>query len=182
MSVAPFLGSWTAMMTAMMLPSVAPLLLLQRRAGRSVVLLALAYLLVWGATGVPVYLATMLVDPMSVPATLAGAIVVGAGLYQLTPLKRVCLRTCRSPLDFLLQHWRRGRLGELRLGALHGLYCVGCCWALMAVLVFAAAMSFWWAAAIAGVVFVEKVLPWGDKLGRLLAVGLVTLGALTAAA
>ena len=104
MSVAPFLGSWTAMMTAMMLPSVAPLLLLQRRAGRSVVLLALAYLLVWGATGVPIYLATMLVDPMSVPATLAGAIVVGAGLYQLTPLKRVCLRTCRSPLDFLLQH------------------------------------------------------------------------------
>jgi predicted metal-binding membrane protein len=170
------------MMTAMMLPSVAPLLLLQRRAGRSAALLAVGYLAVWSATGVPIFLVTMLVDPMMVPAAAAGAIVVAAGLYQLTPLKRVCLRKCRSPLDFLLQHWRRGRLGELRLGALHGAYCVGCCWALMAVLVFAAAMSLWWAAAIAGVVFIEKVLPWGDKLGRVLAVGLVTLGAVTAAA
>jgi predicted metal-binding membrane protein len=176
----PFLTAWIVMMTAMMLPSVAPLALVHRRSGRGTTLLAGGYLVVWAATGVLAYAAARLVDPETAPDALAGATLVGAGVYQLTPLKSVCLRRCRSPLDFMMQRWRRGRLGALRLGAEHGLHCVGCCWALMAVLVVAAAMSLAWAAAIALVVFAERVLPRGELTARLLAVALVAAGLVTA--
>jgi predicted metal-binding membrane protein len=179
MRAAPFLGGWTVMMTAMMLPSVAPLVLVHRRAGRGTELLCTGYLVVWAATGVLAYAAARAFDPMMISSALAGGILIGAGLYQLTPLKAVCLRRCRSPFDFLMQRWRRGRLGALRLGVEHAAYCVGCCWGLMAVLVFTAAMSLVWAAAFAFAVFAEKVLPRGEMTARVLALALVVAGVVT---
>jgi len=176
----PFLGAWALMMTAMMLPSAAPLVLVHARAGRGTAFLTTGYLLVWAATGAAAYAVTKLVDPMIVSDTVKGAVLVAAGVYQLTPAKSVCLKRCRSPVDFLMQRWHQGRVGALRLGFAHGLFCVGCCWALMAVLVLAVAMSPAWAAAIAAVVFAEKVLPRGEAIARLLAVALVAFGLVTA--
>jgi len=176
----PFLGAWALMMTAMMLPSAAPLVLVHARAGRGTAFLATGDLLLWAAPGAAAYGVTKLVDPMMVSGAVKGGVLVGAGVYQLTPVKSVCLKRCRSPLDFLMQRWRPGRLGTLRLGFAHGLYCVGCCWALMAVLVLAVAMSPAWAAAIAAVVFAEKVLPRGETIARVLAVALVAVGLVTA--
>src|SRR2546423_878030 len=100
------------------------------------------------------------------PGTVVvGAVLTAAGLYQLTPLKTACLKRCRNPLDFLVTRWRRGSMGALRLGVEHGAYCVGGCWALMAVLVIAGAVSLIWVVAIALVVAGEKLLPWGHLLG-----------------
>jgi predicted metal-binding membrane protein len=172
----PFLGAWALMMTAMMLPSATPLVVVHARAGRGTAFLATGYLLVWAATGAAAYGATRLVDPMMASNAVKGGVLVAAGLYQLTPAKRVCLDRCRSPLDFLMQRWRPGRLGALRLGVDHGRFCVGCCWALMAVLVLAVAMSTAWAAAIAAAVFAEKVLPAGATVARVLAVAFVGVG------
>lgn len=106
-----------------------------------------------------------------------GAILLAAGLYQFTPLKRVCLRHCRSPLAFFAQHWRDGLLGALRLGILHGAYCLGCCWALFAVLVAVGVMSIGWMLLLTLVVFVEKVLPHGERVATLFGIALVALGA-----
>jgi predicted metal-binding membrane protein len=156
------------MMTAMMLPSAAPLVLLYGPRGRG--RLVLGYLLVWAAIGLPVYALASAVDLMDVPAAAVAAVLAAAGVYQLTPLKDVCLRACRSPLDFVALRWGRG---ALRLGAEHGAYCVGCCWALMAVLVVAAAMSVTAAAVIAAVVFAEKVLPAGEWTARVAGLALL---------
>jgi predicted metal-binding membrane protein len=180
MDVVTFLAAWTLMMTAMMLPSAAPLVVVHARAGRGTGFLATGYLLVWAATGAAAYGATRLVDPMMVSNAVKGSVLVAAGVYQLTPLEHLCLKRCRSPLDFLMQRWRPGRLGALRLGVDHGLFCVGCCWALMAVLVLAVAMSPAWAAAIAAAVFAEKVLPRGEAIARVLAVALLAFGLVTA--
>jgi predicted metal-binding membrane protein len=103
------------------------------------------------------------VDLMNVPAAAAAALLAAAGTYQFTRLKTVCLRSCRSPLDFIAMRWGHG---PFRLGVEHGAYCVGCCWALMAVLVGAAAMSITAAAFIAVIVFAEKVLPAGEWVAR----------------
>jgi predicted metal-binding membrane protein len=183
--LAPFLGSWTLMMAAMMLPSAMPMILLHRRgiAGqarmpaelRSVMFVG-AYILVWATFGVGVWLVTRLSDallPMGARAPAVAAILLLAGLYQFTPLKVACLRVCRSPMDFLLTHWYPGVAGEMRLGLEHGLYCLGCCWALMVVFVGAGAMGLLWAALIAVAVFAEKVLPRGVAFGRLMGAGLV---------
>ena len=183
--LAPFLASWTLMMAAMMLPSAIPMILLHRRgiAGqarmpaelRSVMFVG-AYILVWATFGVGVWLVTRLSDallPMGARAPAVAAILLLAGVYQFTPLKAACLRVCRSPMDFLLTHWYPGVAGEMRLGLEHGLYCLGCCWALMVVFVGAGAMGLLWAALIAVAVFVEKVLPRGVALGRLMGAGLV---------
>jgi predicted metal-binding membrane protein len=156
-----FLAAWTAMMTAMMLPSAVPLVLVHGRRGRG--RLIAGYLLVWAAAGIPVLLLAKTSDLMMVPDAAVAAVLVAAGVYQFTPLKDVCLKACRSPLDFVAMRWGRG---SLRLGIDHGAYCVGCCWALMAVLVVAAAMSVAAAAVIAAVVFAEKVLPGGFWLAR----------------
>jgi predicted metal-binding membrane protein len=156
-----FLFAWTVMMVAMMLPSAAPLVLVYGPRGRT--MLVLGYLLVWAAIGVPVYAIAKAVDLMMVPSGAVATVLAVAGVYQFTPLKDVCLRACRSPLDFIAVRWVRG---ALRLGVAHGSYCVGCCWALMAVLVGAAAMSLWVAALIAVLVFAEKVLPAGQWTAR----------------
>ena len=167
---AAFLAGWVVMMAAMMLPSVAPLVLVYGRSGRT--RLAIGYLLVWAALGVPVYMLAQAVDLMEVPSAALAVVLAAAGIYQFTPLKDVCLRACRSPLDFLALRWGRG---PLRLGVDHGVYCVGCCWGLMAVLVVAAAMDVAVAALIAVAVFAEKVFPAGQWIARASGVALLAL-------
>jgi predicted metal-binding membrane protein len=112
---------------------------------------------------------------------LAGGLLVAAGVFQWTPLKRACLAACRSPLSFLMTGWREGRGGALRMGVRHGLYCLGCCWALMALLFVAGVMNLLWVALIAVAVLVEKVVPAGDLVGRVMGVILVAAGVLLAA-
>jgi predicted metal-binding membrane protein len=168
-----FLAAWTLMMTAMMAPSAAPLVLLYARPGRARLLLG--YLAVWAAAGIPVYAIAKSVDLMDVPAGAVAIVLAAAGAYQFTPLKDVCLRACRNPLDFIALRWGRS---AFRLGAEHGIYCVGCCWVLMAVLVGAAAMSLAGAALIAAVVFAEKVLPGGKRNARIAGVALLLAAAL----
>ena len=185
-ALAPFLGTWTLMMAAMMVPSAMPMFLLHRLTAadgsgrvrtelRSLAFVS-GYLLVWASTGIAVWLAGRLVELVVPPESRAAgiaAVLLVAGLYQLTPLKAACLRACRTPMDFLLTHWHRGLGGALRLGVEHGLYCLGCCWALMAVFVGAGAMGLVWAVLIATIVFVEKIAPRGPLFGR--AVGVVLL-------
>jgi predicted metal-binding membrane protein len=171
-----WLVAWTAMMAAMMLPSAAPLVLLYGRRSTAVNsgLLMAGYVLAWAAVGLAAYAIDMrLPDPGD--GAVAG-VLIGAGIYQLTPLKVACLTRCRNPLDFLATHWRNGRTGAFRLGAEHGAYCVGCCWGLMAVLVVAGAMGLVWVVAIALAVAAEKLLPGGPLLGRLGGIALVAAG------
>jgi predicted metal-binding membrane protein len=175
-----WIGAWTVMMAAMMLPSTSPLVLLyaKRSTAAHSALLTAGYLLVWAAIGLAVYeVAMRLPDPSN---RVVGAVLIGAGLYQLTPLKTACLKRCRNPVDFLVTHWHPGRVGALRLGVEHGAYCVGCCWALMGVLIVAGSMSLAWVVAIALVVAGEKLLPAGQLLGRLGGVGLLVAGIVVA--
>lgn len=186
-ALGPFLAGWTVMMAAMMLPSALPMIRLFRlvaadapRPGARTAIFVGGYLLVWAAVGLPVWLLGLAVDgfvAMELRAPLVAGTLLLAGLYQLTPLKAVCLRACRTPMDFLLTHWYAGAAGALRLGVAHGWYCVGCCWALMALFVFVGAMDLVWAAAIAAVVFIEKVLPRGPALGRGMGVALLAAAA-----
>jgi predicted metal-binding membrane protein len=171
-----WIGAWTVMMAAMMLPSTSPLVLLYARqsTATSSALLTAGYVAVWAGVGLAAYGIDMrLPDPSN---RVVGAVLIGAGLYQLTPLKTACLKRCRNPADFLVTHWRRGRVGALRLGVEHGAYCVGCCWALMGVLIVAGSMSLAWVVAIALVVAGEKLLPAGQLFGRLGGVGLLVAG------
>jgi predicted metal-binding membrane protein len=189
---------WAVMMTAMMLPSAAPLVLLYAGALRSsgdvhvarkMYAIAAGYVLVWvlfsvAATIVQRVLSTMLVlTPMMEPATpVAAAILLAvAGLYQVTPLKRACLRVCRSPLSYLLQHWRSGTFGAFRLGAQHGTYCVGCCWALMLLLFAGGVMNLVVIVVLTLWVLAEKFAPLGEQTARVSGVALlaVALWALT---
>lgn len=163
-----FVFAWTVMMAAMMVPSAMPFVLVYGPHGRRPLLAG--YLLVWASIGILVYGIAMSVDLMNVPTAAVAAVLAVAGVYQFTPFKDVCLRACRSPLDFIATRWGRN---PLRLGAEQGLYCLGCCWALMAVLVVAAAMSLTAALLIAAVVFAEKVLPAGRWTARLAGVVLL---------
>jgi predicted metal-binding membrane protein len=183
---ATFLVAWIVMMAAMMLPSSAPMFLLYRLSagdGTHGELRTLAfgagYLLVWAVVGAVVLLAQRVLD-MTVSADLrpfgVAAVLLVAGLYQFTPLKGTCLRACQTPADFLVRHWRGGALGPLRLGFDHGVYCLGCCWALMAVLVAAGGMGLAWVALIALIVLVEKLVPRAIWFGRAVGVAFV-LGA-----
>jgi len=187
---ATFLVAWILMMAAMMLPSSAPMFLLYRLSagdGTHGELRTLAfgtgYALVWAAVGV-IVLVTQRVLDVAVkgdlrPVGVAG-ILLAAGVYQFTPLKATCLRACQTPADFLVWHWRGGTLGGLRLGLDHGLYCLGCCWALMAVLVAAGGMGLAWVALIALIVLVEKLAPRAIWFGRGVGVAFA-LGALLVA-
>jgi predicted metal-binding membrane protein len=170
MGLPGFLTGWVLMMAAMMLPSIAPLVLLYRGPR---VRLAAGYLVVWGAIGVLPFAAMELELEPALPVVLALA-----GAYELSPLKSACLRRCRNAAAFLMQHYRSG---PLRLGVEHGLWCVGCCVGLMAVLVLAAAMGLGWAAALAAAVFAQKVLPLGEVSARLTGVVLLISAAVVAA-
>jgi predicted metal-binding membrane protein len=185
-----FLAAWGIMMAAMMLPSATPMIALYgalrrnapggKPSGISTALFALVYLAVWVAAGVPVYLASVILGAQTsladlLPYALALVLVV-AGVYQLTPLKRACLRVCRNPLSFLLARTRTGYRGTLGLALEHAAYCLGCCWGLMGVLVAAGAMALNWVLLIAAVVFIEKLLPRGEWTAWAVGGALVLLG------
>jgi predicted metal-binding membrane protein len=187
---------WSVMMVAMMTPSAAPMILMfatihRRRAaeGRPAVptaIFVLGYLVVWTAFSVAAALAqaglhaAALLSPAMTATSpfLAGGLLVAAGLFQWTPLKRACLATCRSPMSFLMSSWREGRGGAFLMGVRHGLYCLGCCWALMALLFVAGVMNLLWVAALAVIVLVEKVVPAGDLVGRIAGVAMIAAGVL----
>jgi predicted metal-binding membrane protein len=189
-----FLAVWTVMMAAMMLPAAAPMIFMfaaaQARREQHVAIptwiFVAGYMLVWAAAGLLVYVLVQLgsefatnLDPpqRSKWAPLAlGATLGVAGLYQFTAVKHICLSHCRSPLAFVAQHWRDGRVGALGMGLRHGLYCLGCCWALFAVLVATGVMSVAWMLLLTLVVFVEKLLPRGRRFEGALGVVLVALG------
>jgi len=187
-----FVVSWGIMMTAMMLPSALPMIGLygatQRREaatapkGAPVAVFTLVYLAVWAVSGMPVYLAhtALMALPSRIFAYSVAAVLLSAGLFQLSPFKQACLRACRSPLGFLLGHWRAGLRGSLALGWSHALYCLGCCWALMVVLVAAGAMGLAWVLLITAVVAAEKLLPKGEWIARATGGALLLLGVVLA--
>jgi predicted metal-binding membrane protein len=190
-----FLGVWVVMMAAMMFPSVSPTVTLYARMTRersllSPLLFTAGYLATWAGVGVVAFAVAAVgarVDGNVLAwdragRWVAGATLVVAAVYELTPLKDVCLGKCRSPLGFLLGSWRGGRLGALRMGAKHGAWCTGCCWALMASLFALGVMSLVWMAFVAGVIAVEKVLPWRRVATYGTAAALLALGVLLLAA
>jgi predicted metal-binding membrane protein len=175
------LAMWWVMMVAMMLPSAAPMVLLfaaisrkQREAGKPFVptgVFLSGYLAVWGlfsvlATGAQWGLEAAGFAPMTsgAGARLGGAILIAAGLYQLTPLKQACLSHCRGPILFLTSHWRPGPAGAWRMGLAHGAYCLGCCWFLMALLFVGGIMNVMWIAALTLYILFEKIVPAGHWL------------------
>ena len=184
-------GMWVVMMVAMMAAPAASVLLLFARAqasrGANVVPLtgsfALGYGLVWtGFSSCAViaqwalHSAAVLSPGMAASSPLlAGAILCVAGAYQFTPLKSVCLAHCRSPLGFLVARWRDGKFGALEMGVRHGLYCLGCCWALMAILFAVGVMNLLWVAALSLLVLIEKVAPAGTTVARV--AGALIIGA-----
>jgi predicted metal-binding membrane protein len=193
-SLAFYLSTWVVMMSAMMFPSAAPAVAiygsLQRRrpAGRGGWLsgssaFVAGYLVAWTAFGLVAYACYELLRSARIEALAwdrngpyaAGAVIALAAVYQLTPLKGACLARCRNPVGFLLGSWREGRLGALRLGAEHGAFCVGCCWALMAALFAVGVMSVAWMALVAALVAAEKLLPWRRAAGYGVALLLVAL-------
>ena len=183
---------WGVMMVAMMFPSVAPMAVLfstisRRKRERAdpfvpAWIFVVGYTVVWTLTGSLAYAGDVAIQ--AVPDTfpglrtygpvIGGSLLILAGLYQLTPLKYLCLSQCRSPLGFLLQHWREGAWGAFRMGVQHGLFCLGCCWSLMAVMFVMGTMNLVWMGILALVIFVEKVVPHGVALGK--GVGLVLMG------
>jgi predicted metal-binding membrane protein len=184
-----FVAAWAVMMAAMMLPSALPMIALYAAMQQTetsaipraapVALFTLIYLGLWAVTGVPMYVASVALSAIASDARAYGvaAVLVVAGVFQLSPLKHVCLRRCRSPIGFLLGHWRAGWRGSLALGWSHATYCLGCCWALMVVLVAAGAMGLLWVLLIAAVVAAEKVLPGGEWIARVTGIALLVLGA-----
>ena len=189
MSAGLFIGMWVTMMVAMMFPSVAPMVITQWRIAKqrrqgplSVPVFVGGYLFVWTLIGIgafALYRATLAVAPdlsLRSAALFGGVALVAAGAYQLTPMKNVCLSHCRGPLQFVL-HWRPGLGGAARMGGEHGLYCVGCCWGLMIVLFVVGLMNLAWMGAIAAVIFVEKIAPFGMKASRVVGGTLIALGA-----
>lgn len=189
-----FLAIWTIMMAAMMLPAAAPMIMIfasaQARRGQAALvptwIFTAGYLLVWLAAGVIVYVIVEVVTETAshlgaiergawAPLAL-GIILIMAGVYQFTPIKRVCLRHCRSPFAFVAMHWRDGRLGAVQMGVLHGIFCLGCCWALFAGLVAAGTMSLAWMLALTLLVFAEKVLPQAQLISYTIGVALIILG------
>jgi predicted metal-binding membrane protein len=172
-----FLGVWVVMMAAMMFPSVAPTVALyarvmKERAPLRPWLFAGGYLLTWAVAGLVAYAmgatATTIFGGTlawhSAGRALAGATLIVAAIYEVTPLKDVCLGKCRSPLGVLLGSWREGRLGAVRMGAKNGAWCVGCCWALMASLFALGVMSVSWMAFVAAIIAVEKTVPWRRRV------------------
>jgi len=188
-----FLGVWVVMMAAMMFPSVSPTVALysrmtKQRSPLSPLLFASGYLLTWAAAGVVAFAIGAALNSIAdgvfawdrAGRWTAGGTLVVAAVYELTPLKDVCLGKCRSPLGFLLGSWRDGPSGALRMGAKNGAWCVGCCWALMAALFALGIMSVVWMAVIAGLIAFEKTVPWRrvasyGTAAVLLALGLLVL-------
>jgi predicted metal-binding membrane protein len=185
---------WAIMMMAMMLPSAAPAILLaaalmRQRGGNRIFgptgLFVLGYLVIWFAFSL---IATALqwsldrvsllsADMASNSAPLAGVLLIAAGLYQWTPFKQTCLVQCRSPFEQLTKYWRQSTFGPLLAGTMHGLFCLGCCWLLMALLFVGGLMNLLWIAALAFLVLIEKLLPVGPHASRLSGIALIIWGA-----
>ena len=193
-----FVTVWTIMMVAMMLPAAAPMILIfaaaQARRDRHVAvptwIFVAGYILVWAAAGLGAYVLDQAftellrshasIDPGTWAPLALGLMLILAGLYQFTPLKHVCLRQCRSPWGFVAQYWREGRTGAVNMGVRHGLYCLGCCWALFAGLTAVGMMSIAWMLSLTLVVFAEKVFPYGVRISAAVGVALVAIGLLIA--
>lgn len=197
-SLVAVFAMWAVMMLAMMLPTVTPSasvfshLATRRdplRGGSATALYIAAYATPWIAFAAPAALLqwalthALLLDPMarSTSALLSAAILLGAGLYQFTPLKTACLSKCRSPLAFFMAKWRDGPAGALVLGLSHGSYCVACCWALMTVMFVVGAMNLAWMGLLTVLVLGEKVIPPAWHVDRVVGLALVTSGVWVAA-
>lgn len=179
---------WWVMMIAMMLPSASPVILLYGRVHRrsqatpppTAAFLG-GYLAGWfGFALAAAGLQVAVTSPISMAidsATASGALLIAAGLYQLSPFKDACLASCRSPADFLTRHYRPGAVGAWRLGLIHGAYCIGCCWLLMALLFVVGVMNLPWVAALTVLVAAEKLLPGGGWVARLAGAAFVLWGA-----
>ena len=185
---------WGVMMIAMMLPALTPIVeifqtMARRRQEQSlpftpVWVFVAGYLVVWTLTGSVGYAADIAIQslPALFPSLRTDGMVIGgitlivAGIYQLTPLKYLCLSQCRSPMGFLLSSWRDGHWGAFRMGVDHGFYCLGCCWSLMTVLFVVGSMNLVWMGILSAVIFVEKIVRQGIVIGKLTGVALVVLG------
>jgi len=192
-----FIGMWLVMMVAMMLPSTTPALLLHRTVYRNrtpdsyggTFLFALGYFLVWTASGTLFYSAYVLIGGLRghIPGSeltilrAAGVALILSGLYQCSWLKRACLKHCQSPLHFIMEHWHDGRTGAMRMGAVHGLYCFGCCWGLMVILFVMGIMHLGWMAAVGALILIEKVLPSSRWIPKTIGAVFVIVGALVTA-
>jgi predicted metal-binding membrane protein len=195
-----FLGTWMTMMAAMMLPSALPMVLLfsrvsgeRERRGQAFVptwVFVAGYLVVWLVYGLGAYALARGIRAAGVGFLgwdragpyVVGAAVAAAGVYELAPLKSMCLRHCRSPMHFVVTGWRDGAPGAFRMGVAHGAYCVGCCWGLMIVLFALGVMSLFWMALVAGIIVFQKLVPRADRFVPFVAAGLVALGIWVAAA
>jgi predicted metal-binding membrane protein len=190
-----FVGVWVVMMAAMMFPSVAPTVALysrmtKRRTPLAPLMFASGYLLTWAAAGLLAFgisdAGRRLLGPELTwnrgGRWLAGGILLAAAVFELTPLKDVCLTKCRSPLGFLLGSWRDGLAGAVSMGARHGAWCVACCWALMASLFALGVMSITWMAFVSALIAAEKTLPWRRAVRYATALLLVALGLMLFAA
>jgi predicted metal-binding membrane protein len=191
-----YVTAWVVMMAAMMFPSIAPMVLMyariqegKRERGQNVqagatALFVAGYLVTWTVAGLVGFALitggrALKIDALSWSEAgpyVAGGVIVAAAIYQLTPLKDVCLRKCRDPFMFVLTAWRQGHTGALRMGIEHGGWCVGCCWTLMAALFALGVMSVGWMVLIASLIAIEKLLPWEAAANRGIAVLLLVLG------
>jgi len=187
---------WAVMMVAMMIPSALPMILFHAAVVRkmesghsfaaSVGCFVAGYIAVWTLFSVTATLAQAYLEHLAIllpvmvsnSSQFGGGLLVAAGLYQMTPIKDICLRHCRTPFLFVATQWRDGIGGAFQMGFRHGLFCVGCCWVLMALLFVGGVMNLLWVAAISIFVLVEKVAPFGAGLGRLASVGMVLAGLL----
>jgi len=156
--VAAFLGMWGLMTAASMVPATVPAIGLVSRAGGSGTAFAAGYVATWLVAGAAGWLA---LARLGLGAVGPGAVLAAAALYEVSPLKRACLVRCRSPLRTIVLRWREGRAGAAAMGAEHGLWCVGCCALLMAMMVALGLMSFVWLGLLAAVVLVQKAAPFG---------------------
>ncbi|MEK7214650.1 MAG: DUF2182 domain-containing protein [Chloroflexota bacterium] len=195
MDAALFLVMWVAMMVAIMFPTAAPMILTfatvqagKRQRGNGFVptwIFVASYLLLWSGLGVVAFAAAQAIDALTAQSMwladngsrLGGLVLIAAGVYQLTPLKRVCLNKCRTPIAFIMTSWREGTGGAFRMGLEHGWYCAGCCWLLFVILFPLGVMNILAMAIIAAVIFAEKTLPVGPRIAQAAAVVLVVYGA-----
>jgi predicted metal-binding membrane protein len=184
------------MMAAMMLPSAAPMILMfdaiqaqRSRGGRTTIPTGVfvgGYLAVWVVFGLVAYVGALLAGAVSdlwpdlamLAPRLGGAVIIAAGIYQLTPLKQACLAKCRTPTQFVLTSWRDGVRGAFRMGLAHGVYCLGCCWLLFVILFPLGIMNVAAMALVALLVLAEKTLPLGRRVSQLIGVALVAVGLL----
>lgn len=185
---------WVVMMIGMMVPTAIPMTLIYAAVARKAdgegapiaptAMFVSGYIVMWSLFSVAATTAqwgldqTALLSPMMVTTSPAvgAAILIVAGVYQLTPFKHACLKHCRSPAHFIAGHWRDGAAGAFRMGAEHGLFCIGCCWALMGLLFFGGVMSLFWIIAITVFVLLEKVIPFGVRGGQIAGIGMIVFG------